>query len=164
MTTTTPTLSAAQLGRHIGQTVQVDAPGTPEHEQRGTLAAVLFLPGDASLATVGFGPRLLYRDYPLSAIRPVLRLVTDVTDAEWRGVFGADAKFIRSAEQVAIRYYAAIDVQVATINNDGDIWLDNNHGESAHLKAADLIDYLDSLGIDSRGLIQKGLAVRAENG
>lgn len=166
MTPTAPTLTTAELARFIGQQVQVgDNP-----KQRGELVSIgkQFCVVNYASTSSGHRGEHWYRDV---AIRPVLRPISALSEAEAKECF---RRAFKEKDLPELKTRVCLGEKWLLISNEPDslmgnksLWVGdlfygryiNHPNMTCSVDAVSVVDYFDSIGVDCREYIQRGLAV-----
>lgn len=147
-------LTRQQLARYVGGQVMVVQPLEYRHGQVGILQDAGMRCGRIAITE---GDERLTLLFDHADIRPVLRPVSAVSDAEWKAFFGE----CESGRGNGFTWVSLPGTDLVRFWDDGKIEAlrDDYEDYSLPFNYAPLIDYLDEIGVDCRGYLQSGLAV-----
>jgi hypothetical protein len=164
------TLTAKELILYLGQEVQINAIDHAKHGEVGILNYVRDrIDGNPLTPTAGvcFEGESFTRTVPLHSVRLLLRPLPGLTESEAKQCFRLgypywdqreEVSLIRSETQIEI-VSGPLKLVITTLGIvSSERWLDGT-ASPARVSVLALMNYLDSLFIDTRGYIERGLAI-----
>jgi hypothetical protein len=166
-------LMIKELTRYLGRQVQVNSLEHDKHGETGVLQYVRDkIEGNSLTPTVGvwFKGEAFTRSMHPQQIRPFLRRLDSLTDEEARQCFRLGYPYWDLGETVTLAKSETHIELVSgpirlTITNQGAISSERQFDGAivpARVNIWDVLNYLDSLFVDTYGYIERGIAVTAQ--